>query len=394
MGEADGPIKAAATDDDRLAVESEMVALLYRQSPHAMAFSLMAAAVVANVLWQTAPRAPLVTWCALVGLAFLGRLLLFVRHSRAAPGGKDSLRWKWPYLGTLAFAALVWGAGVPWLVANESTLHQVMAYAFLVGMAGSALTTYSALRSAALTAFFLTLGPATLWLFASGELVAMSLAVGGVLFAIGGARATHVLADILRSNIRLRRELERATLVAEEVARTDHLTGLYNRRAFTELGGAAVDYCHRHGLPVGLLLLDLDRFKAINDSLGHSAGDEALRAFGRLLKESLRGSDVCGRVGGEEFAVVLPHTTREQAQVVAEKLRAGCARLAVESPEDRFGFTVSVGVAHGPYDYETLLRHADAAMYEAKLGGRNRVEVSPMARVVAGGARREAAPIA
>lgn len=393
MSEATVPLEAAA-GDDRRAIESEMVALLYRQSPHAMAFSLMVGAVVANVLWQTAPRAPLLVWCGLLLVAFLARLLLFVSHARRAPEGDAERRWKWPYLATLAFASLVWGVGVPWLVADESALHQVMAYAFLVGMAGSALTTYSALRSAALTAFFLTLGPSTLWLFATGEMVAMSLAVGGVLFAIGGSRATHVLADILRSNIRLRRELERATRVAEEVARTDHLTGLNNRRAFAELGNAAVDYCHRHGLPVGLLLLDLDRFKTINDTLGHAAGDEALKAFGRLLKESLRGSDVCGRVGGEEFAVVLPHTALDQAQVVAEKLRVACARLAVDSPGGRFGFTVSIGLAQGPYDYETLLRHADAAMYEAKLGGRNRVEVSPMARVVAGGARREVAPAA
>lgn len=390
MSEAADPAGEALAADDRRAIEAEMVALLYRQSPHAMAFSLMAGAVLTNALWQTAPRRSLLVWCGLLLVAFLARLLLFVAHARAAPRGGAECRWKWPYLATLAFAALVWGVGVTWLVAGGPVLHQVMAYAFLLGMAGSALTTYSALRSAALMAFFLTLGPATLWLFATGELVAMSLAVGGALFAIGGSRATHVLADILRNNIQLRRELERTTRVAEALARTDHLTGLNNRRAFTELGAAAVDYCRRHGLPVGLLLLDLDRFKTINDTFGHAAGDEALRAFGRLLRESVRGSDVCGRVGGEEFAVVLPHTDLEQALVVAEKLRAACARLAIDAPEGRFGITVSIGVAHGPDDFETLLRLADAAMYEAKLRGRNRVEVAP----AGGGVGRPVAPLA
>ncbi len=376
------------------AIEAELVALLYRQTPHAMAFSLMAAAVVANALWHTAPRAPLLGWCALVVLAFLARLWLFVRHAHAKPRGTAVLRWQRPYLATLVFASLVWGVGMPWLVANETPVHQAMAYVFIVGMAGSALTTYSALRRAALTAFFVTLAPATLWLFATGELIAMSMAVGGLLFAIGGTRATHVLSASLRNNIRLRHELERATRIAEEVARTDDLTGLYNRRAFTELGSAAVDYCLRHGLPVGLLLLDLDRFKAINDTLGHAAGDAALKAFGALLKQSLRGSDVCGRIGGEEFAVVLPHTTLEQALIVAEKLRLACARLAIDAPEGRFGFTVSIGVGHGPYDFESLLQHADAAMYEAKLGGRNRVEVSPMALAIGHGTQHEARPAA
>jgi diguanylate cyclase (GGDEF)-like protein len=394
MREAPDEPRVDAGADDRRAIEAELVALLYRQTPHAMAFSLMTAAVVANALWHTAARAPLLGWCALVLLAFLARLWLFVRYAAAKPAGAGVLRWKWPYLGTLGFASLVWGVGVPWLVAGESPVHQAMAYVFIVGMAGSALTTYSALRVAALVAFYLTLAPATVWLFASGDLIAMSMAVGGFLFAVGGTRATNVLSTSLRSNIRLRHELERTTRIAEEAARTDHLTGLCNRRAFTELGRAAVDYCHRHGLPVGLLLLDLDRFKTINDTLGHAAGDEALRAFGTLLKQSLRGSDVCGRVGGEEFAVVLPHATLEQALAVAEKLRVACAELAVDAPGGRFGFTVSVGVSHGPFDYESLLRHADAAMYMAKLGGRNRVEVSPLARAVGTGTRAAPRPVA
>jgi diguanylate cyclase (GGDEF)-like protein len=377
---------------DRRAIEAELVALLYRQTPHAMAFSLMAAAVVAHALWPTAPRAPLLGWCALVLLAFVARLWLFAAHARIRPEGAEVLRWKRPYLGTLAFAAAVWGFGLTWLVANEPPVLEAMAYVYIVGMAGSALTTYSALRSAALTAFFLTLTPMTLWLFASGELVAMSMAAGGLLFAIGGARATQILSASLRNDIQLRRELERATRIAEEAARTDPLTGLYNRRAHTELGAFAVDHCRRLGVPVGLLLLDLDRFKAINDTLGHAAGDAALQAFGALLRQSLRGSDVCGRVGGEEFAVVLPHTTLAEARIVAEKLRLACAGLAIDAPEGRFGFTVSIGLAHGPYGFDALLRQADAAMYEAKLAGRNRVEVSPMAGAAAPGLAHGAPP--
>lgn len=368
---------------ERHTVESEMVSLLYRQSWHALAFSLMIAVVIGNALWHTAPRGDLLAWGALIVLAFLVRLAVFVGHARAAPIGDAIRRWKWPYLLSLAFSSLVWGLGVPWLVGDLSSLHQAMGYVFLVGLSGSALSTYSALRSAALTAFFLTLLPATVMLFATGEQLAMSMAVGGLLLAIGGSRATNLLTEILRSNIHLRHEVERARKAAEDLARRDFLTGLNNRRAFTESGGIAVEYCRRHQLPVAVLLLDLDRFKAINDTFGHGAGDAALRAFGRLLEASLRSSDVCGRIGGEEFAVVLPHTSVDDARVVAEKLRAACAEIAVDVPGDRFGFTVSIGLAHGSHDFEALLRRADEVMYEAKLAGRNCVQVAAMVRSVA-----------
>lgn len=353
-----------------------MVSLLYSQSWHATVFSLMIAAVVGNALWPSASRPDLIVWATLIVLAFLLRIAVFVAYTRAAPAGDAVRAWKWPYLLTLAPASLVWGLGLPWLVADLSPLHQAMGYVFLVGLSGSALTTYSALRSAAMTAFLLTLLPATVWLFVSGELLAMSMAVGGVLLAIGGSRATNLLTGILRSNIHLRHEVERARKTAEDLARTDSLTGLQNRRAFSEAGGIAVDYCRRHQLPVTVLQLDIDHFKRINDSFGHAAGDEALRAFGRLLRESLRSSDICGRLGGEEFAVVLPHTPANEARIVAEKLRVACSEIAIDVAGERFGFTVSIGVASGSYDLEALLARADEAMYQAKLAGRNRIEVA------------------
>jgi diguanylate cyclase (GGDEF)-like protein len=370
------PEQEQISHEELRAVESEMVSLLYRQSWHAIAFSLMIAAVMGNALWPSASRVDLVVWVTLIVIAFFLRLTVFVAYARAAPTGDAVRAWKWPYLLTLAPASLVWGLGVPWLVSDLSPLHQAMGFVFLVGLAGSALSTYSALRSAALTAFLLTLLPATVWLFATGELLAMSMAVGGVLLAIGGSRATNLLTEILRSNIHLRHEVERARKTAEDLARTDSLTGLYNRRAFSEAGSIAVDYCRRHQLPVTVLQLDLDHFKRINDTFGHAAGDEALRAFGRLLRESLRSSDICGRLGGEEFAVVLPHTPANEARVVAEKLRVACSQIAIGVAGERFGFTVSVGVAYGSYDLEALLGRADEAMYQAKLDGRNRINVS------------------
>ena len=162
------------------------------------------------------------------------------------------------------------------------------------------------------------------------------------------------------------------------LATTDSLTGALNRRYFNERCGQEIQRSRRYGGRLSALMLDLDHFKRINDTSGHAAGDEVLRAFARLCAAQLRATDHFGRLGGEEFAVVLPGTSFEGAAVVAERLRkaAGEARVDVNGTEIRF--TVSVGVtewAPEDRDMDDVHRRADEAMYEAKRRGRNRVVV-------------------
>jgi diguanylate cyclase (GGDEF)-like protein len=134
----------------------------------------------------------------------------------------------------------------------------------------------------------------------------------------------------------------------------------------------------RRARALSLLMIDIDNFKAINDRHGHPAGDDVLRALAATLAASMRAGDDCGRLGGEEFAVVLPDEDREGAAASAERLRATVELLGVEaqSAPERIGFTVSIGVATLPqdgYTLDELMRHADERLYRAKEGGRNRV---------------------
>jgi diguanylate cyclase (GGDEF)-like protein len=162
----------------------------------------------------------------------------------------------------------------------------------------------------------------------------------------------------------------------EELALEDALTGLPNRRALERRFREEAARARRSGSPLSCLVLDLDRFKALNDRFGHAAGDAVLRSFGALLKRMCRQHDFATRSGGEEFVVLLPATGPEVAREVAERIRA-----AAESREHRIGgetvrVTVSVGVASSlPEDADghALFRRADAAMYRAKQEGRNRV---------------------
>jgi diguanylate cyclase (GGDEF)-like protein len=166
------------------------------------------------------------------------------------------------------------------------------------------------------------------------------------------------------------RNLERA----ENRAATDALTGLPNRRAITDTLNRMSAHSARTGLPLAALALDLDHFKQVNDRWGHDKGDQALATLGELLGAAVRGEDVAGRVGGEEFIVLAPDTGGAGAMALAEKLRAAIARMEVQGVGS--GFSASIGVAVMPNDASTpeaLMRLADRALYRAKAAGRNRV---------------------
>ena len=171
-------------------------------------------------------------------------------------------------------------------------------------------------------------------------------------------------------------KLQRAHDELEIFAATDSLTGCANRREFETRGMAEVVRVKRSGAPLSFVTIDLDHFKQINDRHGHRAGDEVLRAFVALVKRTLRPTDLVGRIGGEEFALILPDAPLEGAAIVAEKLRQLTESEVVTLAGTHIRFTVSLGVAqYGPDGdtYESVIEAADSRMYRAKQAGRNQV---------------------
>lgn len=159
------------------------------------------------------------------------------------------------------------------------------------------------------------------------------------------------------------------------VAATDSLTGALSRRAFREEAGRALALAQRHRHDLSCLALDLDHFKTVNDGWGHAMGDRVLAETVATCRSLLRASDPIGRLGGEEFAILLPLTGGHQALQVAEKLRAAVARQRVEGPAGPVAVTASFGVATADRsvgDVDDLLQRADTALYAAKADGRNR----------------------
>ena len=158
-------------------------------------------------------------------------------------------------------------------------------------------------------------------------------------------------------------------------ASTDSLTGLSNRRFFLETANRECDRMLRYGSRVSVIMLDVDHFKDINDTYGHDVGDAVLRELASVCRKGLREVDVIGRLGGEEFAVLLPETDEPGAVLVAERMRQAVSRIMVESDKGPVHLTISLGVAQacGDGNVEQLLKRADKALYRAKSQGRNQV---------------------
>src|SRR4051812_21025353 len=174
---------------------------------------------------------------------------------------------------------------------------------------------------------------------------------------------------------------EKSEMQHRIAASTDALTGVATRRAFYDVAENIVATSRENGTGLAVIVFDLDGFKSINDTYGHSRGDEVLRIFGRVAAKTLRASDLIGRLGGEEFAVILPGASVAAAFLAAERIRAGFGEACATIKAGAVNATVSAGIAQASNDWnlEALMTAADGALYEAKRHGRNRVEVSDSA---------------
>ncbi|TAN53920.1 MAG: diguanylate cyclase, partial [Rhodospirillales bacterium] len=170
-------------------------------------------------------------------------------------------------------------------------------------------------------------------------------------------------------------DVTREKTLAEEIlrqAKTDSLTGLANRRAFYEVASLESERAARYSRPMVAMMIDLDHFKRINDTYGHDNGDLALKKFAEVCKSLIRKNDLLGRLGGEEFALLLPETDVAGGLEAANKLRQQISQSVVRNGNLRFFFTVSIGIAELKTDLDDMMKRADLALYEAKAAGRNR----------------------
>jgi two-component system cell cycle response regulator len=185
-----------------------------------------------------------------------------------------------------------------------------------------------------------------------------------------------------RRIVELQRQIEAKNRLLEELALTDALTGLPNRRAVEEWASRQLNGAARYDFPFWVVMADLDNFKSVNDTYGHDAGDTVLKAFGEILKTNSRRSDICGRIGGEEFLLVLTHAEEPNVRTVVERILNQLRERRFPFGEKTIAVTASFGISgfqgKVPPEFSELVSQADAALYAAKRAGRNRIEVCAM----------------
>jgi len=246
---------------------------------------------------------------------------------------------------------------------------------FLAAIAGAAGLIYEVYRQFELHAGALEASDTVAYVqnlyLATQALLASACAIA-LLFVLPFLRAQsrehgklHTLTTVLR---RRSKEMEQAAL-------TDVLTGLTNRRYFDEALAQYLDAFGKVDRPVGLMILDLDHFKGINDAYGHDVGDEVLRAVSRCLMEHTRYHDIVARLGGEEFAIVVPNMDQRLLGEFADRLRRAVEHLSMDVGNVRLRITMSIGLAMAVADEDAaaLYKRADVNLYNAKQAGRNRI---------------------
>lgn len=357
-------------------VRTDRLHQLFRQSASAVFGSYFGAIMLCWLCWDRFEHNVTLWWLALLTGSMLLRLSLFVAYFRSDERERTPQRWERRYWVTLVLATSIWGGGAFLAMPADDLLSQALVMLFTVGMSVGAVSAYSAHRHMTLVAIGLVLLPCSIWLLFQPSRIQVGLALSALLFASFVARATREMSKALETAFRLTREMEKTNSISTHAAQTDELTGLKNRRAFFEHAQQLYNQCEANQSGLCALMLDMDHFKQINDTYGHQVGDQVLRQAGAVISSSFRATDIHGRLGGEEFAVLLPATSIEVAVKIAEQLIQNIAGINIE-PIDCI--TASIGVAStgaDNKDLHSLMNNADKALYRAKALGRNQIAVA------------------
>jgi diguanylate cyclase (GGDEF)-like protein len=370
-------------------VQTAQIRLLY-QHPFLIAANILNAALVVAVLWQKLPHWALLGWLALFLVIIPARLLVANLHARHAWPTARAASW---YVAGSAATGCVWGLLAFAVSQIPDPVYDVFIAFVLCGMTAGALLLDTPYLPA-FVAFALPLMlPTAVAFLLRGDLVSIVMGVMVTAFTILLTAVGYRINRWIRETMRLQAQHEilttdlhraNAELASREaqlqiIANHDQLTGLYNRYYLVDTLEREIHRAKRHQLPLSLAILDIDNFKSYNDTFGHHAGDEVLRALGSLLSASLRATDIVCRYGGEEFLVVFPDTDGVEA---LNRIHSACRdikkrRYACRGQELP-SVAVSGGLARYPRDGQSadeLISAADKALYLAKQAGRDRVEV-------------------
>ncbi|HKJ51407.1 MAG TPA: EAL domain-containing protein [Gammaproteobacteria bacterium] len=363
-------------------VRSEQIRIIFSAVPSSLVAVLAVSTVLSVVLWEIIDHAVIVGWFATTNLLSAHRYYLYHRFQRLEKGPLVDYAWQRRVIATSLASGLTWGAGGYLLFAEQSQAHQVFLAVAIAGMSAGAITTLSALLPAARGFVLLTVTPIVVKFVLVNSEFSLAITLMSILFVVmilvSAQRLNQTIVDSLE--VRYQRELAEQTIRRQ--AEFDELTDLPNRRLLLSNLRQEIAKAQRHDRYGAVFFIDLDRFKAINDSLGHAVGDDLLVRVAQKISARLREEDTVGRLGGDEFVVLLPEVGRDEkaagdhASRIANEIR----ELFIEPfiiQDHEIHMTISIGIALFPANVsaEDLLKYADVAMYRAKSEGRDKVRL-------------------
>jgi diguanylate cyclase (GGDEF)-like protein len=360
-------------------MDSERLRLVYANLPVVLTMSVGCACVLAILLRQAVSGTVLASWLGVGVLISWVRYLDYRWFKQLPDEVPDPRGWSRRAMLGAGVSGLWWGASAAVLFPVGDLTHQIVINFLLAGISAGAMTSYAAMRRCYFLFVLPAVLPMTVRMALQGTEINNWLTFLTLLY-LGVVIRSAVQTDRMIGNVlKVRAENVELTQALRHQATHDPLVELPNYREFNTRLASVAESSAKHGDPYALLFIDLDRFKEINDTGGHAAGDETLRRIGLLLKQHLRAKDTAARMGGDEFAVLLPGCPAHRAERVAEKILGDIQKFTLPWDNGRsFRVGASIGLAYsegGKYDAAALLRAADAACYAAKTGGRGRIEI-------------------
>lgn len=353
----------------------ESIELVHRSRLRALYSHFVIAAIALAIGWSEPGRLSNFVLVGILILYAIGAIVATRWYNAQSPSDALARRWSMVMYVQVALLALLYNA-IFMNLARLGVSHAMNYLLLILALycAGGA-ATYAYLKGLAVVFVIFAIAPQIVYHLASGSEGALLIAFVLTVFLIFMSSTSMTLHREAVQRLHLTRELSAAKEYAERLARTDALTGLFNRRALLEIGAVLFAGTARDGRPLSVVMLDIDHFKDINDRHGHRAGDAALIAIADALRSVGRVSDVVGRLGGEEFAIVLPNTGAAEATRFAERIRHAIRSGTVGFSGTRVTLTASLGVAERAREdrsIDSLIHRADAALYRAKAQGRDR----------------------
>jgi len=362
-------------------IRAERLRFVLIQSKLPIIFSPVAALILSVTLWNTVEAMRLMVFTGGLLLIAVQRVLATRMFPRPVPSGSALRRWEWIYIGSIMLVDLWWGIGALFLIVPGAGTESAIVFAFVMLMAGGHTASYSVHGPTVVLGVLALALPITIAFALQPDTFHRALAFVALMFIAASFRSVRTLRYFFGRTYRLAYDLQQARDRAERLASIDMLTELINRRAFYEIGETELARHARSGESLALLMIDIDYFKSINDRYGHGGGDAAIRALADVVRTQLRAGDIAGRLGGEEFAVLMPGAVLDEATQVAQRLAERVASTQTPYEGQVISYTLSIGVAQWQpgESLDALVARADDALYRAKRGGRNRVEEAALA---------------